>query len=307
MNYSKESAAIGDFKGFQERYSLLAENDYKYHYENIHARRDQLEVVFSTRLARHFKVYVNLSSVHKQYDTQFFHIPSDSLTEGRFTNAEVKVRFAYNEKFISTPQGLSSLGTTSPIFWFSYMHSFPNLLGGQFEYDRFKFEVSKNFYTHYLGVAKVVLQAGYATETCPVMETFDILGTYQGFGLYSPNSFSTMRIDEFFCDRFAALYLSHNFNGMLWKADSQWFKPELTLVTNIGWGDMKRAEDYPKNFKTMENGYFESGFVVNGLLNMLWAKVGLGAFYRYGPYSLPRFGRISPGNGVSRLVYRFEV
>ena len=136
-------------------------------------------------------------------------------------------------------------------------------------------------------MAKVVLQAGYATETCPVMETFDILGTYDRFGLYAPGSFGTMRLDEFFCDRFVALYLSHNFSGMLWKTNSQWFKPELTLVTNIGWGDMKRAEGHEKNLQTMEKGYFESGFVVKGLLNLPLVKVGLGAFYRYGPYGLP--------------------
>ena len=131
-----------------------------------------------------------------------------------------------------------------------------------------------------------MLQAGYASESCPVMETFDILGTYDRFGLYSPGSFSTMRFDEFFCDRFVALYLSHNFSGMLWKTNSHLFKPELSLITNIGWGDMKRAEAYPsKNFKTMEKGYFESGFVVKGLLNALWTQVGAGAFYRYGPYS----------------------
>ena len=288
LHYTQMSEPIGEFSGFQESYALLAESDYKYSfYENIHARRQRFDLNFSTRMARHFKVFVNLSSSHKHYDTLFFHVPSDSLTEGRFTNAEVKVRFAYKEKFISTPQGLQSLGTTAPIVWFSYMHSVPNLLGGQFEYDRFKFEISKNFYTPYLGVARVVLQAGYATETCPVMETFDILGTYDRFGLFAPGSFGTMRLDEFFCDRFAALYLSHNFSGMLWKTNSQWFKPELTLVTNIGWGDMKRAEGHEKNFQTMEKGYFESGFVVKGLLNLPLVKVGLGAFYRYGPYSLP--------------------
>jgi hypothetical protein len=117
------------------------------------------------------------------------------------------------------------------------------------------------------------------------METFDILGTYDPFGLYSPGSFSTMRRDEFFCDRFVALYLSHNFNGMLWKTNSKWFQPQLTLVTNIGLGDMRRAENHTKNFKTMEKGYFESGFVVKGLLNALWVKVGAGVFYRYGPYA----------------------
>ena len=122
------------------------------------------------------------------------------------------------------------------------------------------------------------------------METFNILGTYDKFGLYSPGSFSTMRLDEyFFCDRFVALYLSHNFNGMLWKTHSQWFSPRLSIVTNLGWGDMKRAENHSdKNFKTMDKGYFESGFVVDGLLATPLTKVGAGVFYRYGPYSLPK-------------------
>ena len=287
LQFNNVSEAMGEFGGFSEGGSLLSESEYKYtFYENIHVRKNMAALQFSTRFARHFKAFVNLNASHKHYNAQFFHIPSDSLTEGRFATAEVKVRFAYKEKFLSTPQGLRSLGTTYPIVWLSYQHAFPNILGSQFEYDRFKFELSKNFYTAYMGVSKVVLQAGYATETCPVMETFNILGTYEPFGLYSPGSFSTMRLDEFFCDRFAALYLSHNFSGMLWKTNSNWFKPELTLVTNIGWGDMKRAEAFPnKNFKTMEKGYFESGFVVKGLLSMPMVKVGAGAFYRYGPYS----------------------
>ena len=135
------------------------------------SRRDRFDLTFSTRFARYFKAYLNLSSSHKYYNAQFFHDPSDSLTEGRFTIAELKLRFAYNEKFLSTPQGIRSLGTLYPIVWISYQHAFPNLFGGEFKYDRFKFEVSKYFYTHYLGVAKVMLQAGYAAESCPVMET----------------------------------------------------------------------------------------------------------------------------------------
>lgn len=292
FQYAHHSEPIGEFGGLLEKESgsFLSVSNYKYQfYENIHARGDRFSLTYSTRFARHFKAFVNLSTSHKHYNAQFFHTPSDSLTEGRFTTAEIKLRFAYNEKFIGTPQGIRSLGTTAPIVWFSYQHSFPNLLGGEFEYDRFKIEASKNFYTHYIGVSKVVLQAGYATATCPVMESFNILGTYARFAIYSPGSFSTMRLDEFFCDRFAAIYLSHNFNGMLWKTDSQWFKPELTIATNIGWGDMRRAQAFPnKNFKTMEKGYFESGLVVDGILATPLTKVGAGVFYRYGAYSLPK-------------------
>ena len=284
LRFTNNSDAMGEFGGFSEE-SLLSESEYKYtFYENIHVFKNMAQIEFSSRFANYFKGYLSLSSARKHYDVQFFHTPADSLTTAHFTNAEIKLRFAYKEKFLSKPDGIQSLGTLYPIVWLSYMHSFP-ILGGQYEFDRIKFEISKNFYTRYWGVSKVLLQAGYASESCPVMETFDILGTYDPFGLYSPGSFSTMRRDEFFCDRFVALYLSHNFNGMLWKTNSKWFQPQLTLVTNIGLGDMRRAENHTKNFKTMEKGYFESGFVVKGLLNALWVKVGAGVFYRYGPYA----------------------
>ena len=292
FQYSKREEPMGEFGGLleMEDNSILSPSNYKYtFYENVRTRRERFDLTFSSRFARHFKAYLNLSRSHKYYNAQFYHIPSDSLTEGRYTVAELKLRFAYNEKFISTPSGIRSLGTLYPIVWVSYQHAFPNLFGGEFEYDRFKFEASKYFYTHYLGFSKILLQAGYATESCPVMETFNILGTYDRIAIYSPGSFSTMRLDEFFCDRFVALYLSHNFNGMLLKTNSQWFRPELSIITNIGWGDMRRAEAYPdKNFKTMEKGYFESGFVVDGLLATPFTKIGVGAFYRYGPYSLPK-------------------
>ncbi len=287
FRYDHKSDAIGEFGGFQENINLLSENDYKYNfYENGHVRKTAITAAFSTRFARHFKGFLTLGSSDKDYIKQFYHIPSDSLTHAHFTTAEVKLRFAYKEKFLSKPNGIQSLGTTYPIVWVSYTHAFPDLLGGDYEYDRIKFEVSKNFYFRYMGVSKVILQAGYASESCPVMETFDLIGSHEPFGLYSPGSFGTMRYDEFFSDRFAALYLSHNFSGMIWKTNSKWFKPQLTLVTNIGWGDMKRAEAYThKNFNTMEKGYYESGFIVKGVLSVMWAKVGVGVLYRYGPYA----------------------
>ena len=54
----------------------------------------------------------------------------------------------------------------------------------------------------------------------------------------------------------------------------------------MGWGD--RLGDDDSETKTMEKGYFESGLVVKGLLNLPLVKVGGGVFYRYGAYSLPK-------------------
>ena len=286
--YTHKSEALGEFSGFSEGDGLLSENEYKYtFYENVNVRRSSAEVNFSTRFARHFKGFLNFRVADKTYLLP----PFDELPTTRYVTAEIKLRFAYKEKFISKPSGIQSLGTVYPIVWLSYAHAFPNVLGSTYEYDRLKFEASKNFYTRYMGVSKIVLQAGYASAGCPVMETFDLLGSYEfPLGLYSPGSFSTMREDEFFCDRFVALYLSHNFSGMLWKTNSEWFKPQLCLVTNLAWGDMHPDKDIKElGFNTIEKGYFESGIVVKGLLNVMWAKVGAGVFYRYGHYAWPNY------------------
>lgn len=290
LNVAHKSDVMGEFGGLQDNTNLLAESNYKYtFYENVYVRKNHASLRFSSRFARHFKGFAGFEMSQKNYTQQFFLAPTDTLKTAVFAIAELKLRFAYNEKFLAKPDGIQSLGTTYPVVWLSYQHSFPGVLGSPFEYDRFKIEATQNIYTRYLGVAKIVLQAGYATATCPVMETFDILGTYAPLAIFSPGSFGTMRFDEFFCDRFVALYLSHNFSGMLWKPDSQWFRPELTIATNIGWGDMRRASACPeKNFKTMEQGYFESGFVVNGLLATPFTKLGAGVFYRYGPYAFDR-------------------
>lgn len=271
--YAHKSAAMGEFSGFGEGANLLSENEYRYtFYENVMARGNYTELFFTSRFARHFKAFVTFGSGDRRYALH----PYDTLPTAHFTNAELKLRFAYNERFVGTSKGNQSIGTDYPIVWLSYQRSFKDLLGGEYAYDRFKFQLEKDFQTHYWGKSSILLQAGCASSGCPVMETFNLLGSYEPFGLYSPGSFATMRESEFFCDRFVALFLSHDFQGSLWHPNTTWFKPQLSLATHMGWGA-----------PTMENGYFESGVVVKGLLDLPLVMLGAGVFYRYGAYSLP--------------------
>ena len=272
--YDHKSWAMGEFGGFDQGASLLSENAYRYtFYENVMTRGNSTEVFFNTRFAWHFKAFLTGGVYNKNYHLA----PYDSLPTQRFANAELKLRFAYKERFISTTKGIQSLDTDYPIVWLSYQRSFKGVLGGEYDFDRFKFQMEKDFQTRYRGKSSVLLQAGYASESCPVMETFNMLGSYEPFGLYSPGSFATMRESEFFCSRFVALFLSHDFQGTLLPTNSMWFKPQLTIATAMGWG-----------LPTMERGYFESGFVVKGLLCMPLVNMGAGVFYRYGAYAHPK-------------------
>ena len=271
--HAHQSSAMGEFGGFDEGESLFSENAYRYtFYENVMARGDWAEWFYTSRFARHFKAFLTFGFGDRHYYLQ----PFDTMPSAHFTNAEVKLRFAYKEKFVGTTKGIRSMGTDYPVVWLSYQRSFKDVLGGEYNYDRFKLQVEKDFQTHYWGKSSVLLQAGYASESCPIMETFNLLGSYEPFGLYSPGSFATMRENEFFCDRFLSLFLCHDFQGTLWSPNSQWFKPQLSLVTDLGWG-----------VPTLEQGYFESGFVVKGLLSMPLVNIGAGVFYRYGAYAYP--------------------
>lgn len=285
LQFSQGSDAIGSFEGFSETGSMLSPSNYKYLYENVDVYQRKVQASLSSRIGEHLKGFINLSLCDKNYQKAYY-ISADSLAQARYATAEIKLRFAYKEKFVQTANSIRSLGTLYPIVWFSYMRSFKDILGCPYAFNRYKMQLTKNFYSCRFGVTQILMQGGWVDGAAPVVEAFDLIGTADAFGLYSPGSFSTMRCDEFFCDRFAALYLSHNFGGLLLPSRSSWFKPELVLATNIGWGDMKRAESSAtKNFQTMEKGYFESGFVIDGLLNVSIVKAGLGTFYRYGPYS----------------------
>ena len=278
LDYRYVSEPLGEFGGMMEEgVGMLDEDNFKFtFFENVYVRQHGLRLTYATRFAQHFKAFVTVGNYRRRYLEQFcLDTLAPALPEDRFTVAELKLHFVYS---------------TYPNVWLVYQHGFPGIMQSVTEFDRLKLQIGQNFYTRSLGVSKVLFQAGYASAGCPVMETFNILSAYMPVGLYSPGCFNTMRFDEFFCDRFAAVFLCHNFGGMLWHPDSPWFQPELNLVTNIGWGDMRRANNCPdKIFKTMERGYFESGVVVKNLLCLPLVKIGIGAFYRYGPYAYGSF------------------
>lgn len=177
-----------------------------------------------------------------------------------------------------------SLGTNYPIVKLQYTRGFAGLLEGDFDYNRIDLNIKKSFYTNYLGRTSFSLMAGYVDSDIPYTDLFNGNGSWRTFTIYAPGSFATMRMNEFLSSRYIALYVVHDFENLLLKRDG--FNPEFAIATHIGFGDLDHPESqYNVNFKTMEKGYYESGLLINNLLNLRIYKIGIGAFYRFGPYS----------------------
>ena len=74
-------------------------------------------------------------------------------------------------------------------------------------------------------------------------------------------------------------------NGTSWIANSVLYNNG----TNIGIGTLDKPEKHLNiDFNTMEKGYFESGLLINNIIDLKVYNLGLGVFYRYGPYSLEK-------------------
>jgi hypothetical protein len=246
----------------------------------------------SSRILKYMTLGVGFSVYNKYplYNYTYTVAASDGITvttsDFNFVEASLYMRYAFGEKFLKNAHSILSLGTKYPVLEFSALHGFDNILNGQYAYNRFDLKLSKSFFIKYVGTTSLVLEAGWINKDIPYVNLYNARASfYSNFTLYSPGSFSTMRMNEFTADKYAALYLSHSFGKLLFR--SEYFSPEPQLVTNLGFGSLSNPQynsgvdmqGYPK-------GYFESGIVINRMLHLGITDVGVAWFYRYGPYSL---------------------
>ncbi len=243
---------------------------------------------------RYLKVNFAFSKTDKSVtDNYVFLEPGDTgegMTAFTFTEATVGLKYAYGEKFIRNMRKKISLGTKYPVFRFQYTRGLKGVLNGDFEYNRYDFRVEKSFNINYLGTTSLRLAAGYIDSDIPYTNLYNGNGSYRPFNLYAPYSFSTMRMNEFLSNKYIALYFSHDF-GKLLMGPKGWFHPEFAIATNAGFGWLDYKESHKNiNYETMEKGFYESGILINNLINMQIYSLGVGVFYRYGPYSLPAVG-----------------
>lgn len=203
------------------------------------------------------------------------------------TETGILLRYAHKEKFLETPRGNRlSLGTSYPVLYANFRVGLP-WLGGEYEYTKVEAKVTKTFVSKSLGDTKIALAGGWADRSLPYPLLYAGLGSFGVFTIESENSFATMRLNEFISDRFANVHFQQDFGKLLFSSGR--FQPGIVLATSVGFGEL--AHD-PNHLNLQQGsyvkGYYESGILFNNLLRYWFIGYGLGVFYRYGPYSLPK-------------------
>ncbi len=275
-----EFERLGNY-GFEEKKSVLDYSNYKHFYVKATSLNNIVSAEYSTYFNKHLKGFVRFEVADKEiFDNSQTLNFSDSQFY-RLSTLDLKLRIAFGERFIRSAYGLRSGGNANPVIWLSYQKNLKGVFGSPYNFDKVELQFKGKKEFKYLGVTSVTAQAGYIHGVAPATELFNIEGSgTDKFDVYSPESFSTMRPDEFFCDRFAALYFSHNFKNLLF--DFKKFHPEMIVVTNVAFGGNNIDSHISKD---LSEGYYESGVIVDNIIRILYMKFGFGTFYRYGPYS----------------------
>jgi hypothetical protein len=212
---------------------------------------------------------------------------STSFNSFHFTEVSAGMKWAYGEKFIQTSDTKISLGTNYPTIWFQYTRGIKGIMESGFEYNRYDFKMRKSFLLRYLGKFTFQVNAGYVDRAIPATNLYYGTASYYTITIFAPYSFGTMRLNEFLDNQYVALFLYHDFGKLLYKG-KKWFHPELAIAQNIGFGWLDHPETYSQIVikpKPMNLGYYESGILINNLVNLKLYTVGVGAYYRWGPYS----------------------
>ncbi len=212
-----------------------------------------------------------------------------------FTLAEtgIQIKFIAGEQFSQIRNTRVISGFKYPIFDVSISRAMRKALDGDFDFTK----VEARFYYElkWRGSHKTQFEiaGGMLQGSAPYFSLFNGKGTNTGkFDLNAflvPNYFQTMKVYEFTADRYAYFFLIHDV-GRIVTTRSKFFRPELSLHQNIGYGDLS-GKNASAELRTFDQGFYESGFSIRNLMrinyvNLGYIGIGGGLFYRYGTYKL---------------------
>ena len=268
---------------------------------------EEKEVSIQFPAIRYMKIRASLNQNLRQVTTDYRYsttVNNETIETDRFnfTSLGFQIKYAYRESFLETPRGNRiSLGTNYPVLYANISFGIP-ALNGEFEYTRLEAKVSKTFISKSLGDTRLAVLGGWVDRNVPYPIMYAGNGSYGTFTIETENSFATMRLNEFVTDRFVNLHFQQDFGKLLFRKNR--FQPGIVLATSAGYGKMEYGENHINlPGEDYENGYFESGILFNNLLRQWFIGYGLGVFYRYGPYTLPK----TIDNFAFKFTIRFNI
>jgi hypothetical protein len=237
-----------------------------------------------------------------------YQTPTEIANEFTIDELGVQIRYAFGETYSQIRNTRILTGYKYPHINVSLSQGFGTEATRGVRFSKVEGKIDHQVLFRAGGKTTLQLHAGWMEGHAPYAYLFNGKGTNtQKFNLNSfvvPNYFQTMGVYEFTSDRFINLFLQHHF-GRIVSTRYSYFRPELSLVQNSGYGYLRDPELHTGIvIKSYDKGFFESGLILSNIIRLrymdvLYVGVGGGAFYRYGAY------RLSPAQ--DNFAYKLSV
>ena len=245
------------------------------------------ESKFISKIETTFKL--SRSRINPLFDYEFI-APNKSYKVYNLTLATLSLEWSPKSKFLQAPQEILEVEKGFPKIILQVSHAIPNVLSENIEFTKIDARVYQE--KKYLSGQKTtfLLQGGISLGNAPLSHLYSVApnnldreAILRRITFANKTSFETMYFNEFFSDRYSLFQMKHYFNKF---QISKSIKPILILGTKVAFGGFTHPENHQGiAFKTMEKGFFESGFE----LQNIFKGFGLATYYRYGPYQLSTF------------------
>lgn len=256
-----------------------------------------------------FEIGAKHFSLEPTYNYSFIPENGDVQNLHRFSEINFGWRWVQEEKIIANYGQKITIGSKRwPAVRLDYARGISGPFDGEFNYNKIELGIQLDRFTKNLGRTLVSLEGGYIDRPVPLGMNFGYRPSYSpSFSVVVPNTFQAMRFNEFYSSKYVAMYFMHDFRSLLLR--SGWFKPEIRFFQGVGFGYMDNLDQHVgQQFEDMRHGYYETGIAVDNLIrintfNMGYFGMGVGGFYRYGPYSLPNVW----DNFALKLAFMYSV
>lgn len=306
LHYHDDLHERGGPDAINREFSLLNPSVYRDFFINKLDRERYAGLNLSGYIKQNIKLQVfgNYRRISFIDDYNYMPLFSENGTTDQFDVAEVGLEINWNirEKVMILEDQRVSLGTKWPKINAKATKGFSGIFDADYDYYRFQLNVSQDFRIRGLGEINLLSQSGMSLGNVPLTLSQTLPGTGRNWTLSVPNTFQTMTPAEFFSDHYTSLFFQFRFLPI--KIKTKWTEPVFVLHSAAGVGEMRNITDHRDyEFETPEKGYYESGLTIDNLLKSRLVGIGVGAFYRYGPYG---FNQVKD-NIFYKFTIRFNV
>lgn len=208
--------------------------------------------------------------------------PSQTVTA---TEINLKLRFAYKEKFLHGNYLRFSLGSKYPTVDLRLALGIKGLFGADYDYQRVTMTVSDNWRIPPFGQLYVNIFGGKYFGVLP----YPLLEKHPGneFYYYNKYTFNMMNQYEFLSDEFVGVNLEHNIGGAIFKY--------VPLLKKLRWRQFWTAKSVIGNLSQANKDYnFDKGYTFRSLNGDPYLELGTGIENIFKVFRVDFVWRVTP-------------